>query len=169
MWVGLRSRQCERARELASLLLDGEVSELEEALLRTHRSRCADCEAFARGLTGLTGELRAAPLETPSRPFALPRRPRTALRGVQFAAAAAAAVAIVAGVSSMLTVLGPTAGQTRSPQAVAAAGNSDLKELRTLRRNELVFASTVSARQSGGGLLNPALETARGPRAHGGL
>src|SRR4051812_41551245 len=148
MWVGLRSRQCERARELASLRLDGEISELEEALLRTHQGRCADCDAFARSLGGFTGELRAAPLESPSRPFALPRRPRVALRSVQFAAAAAA-IAVVAGVGSMLAVLGSPAGQTRLPERVGAAGNGDLRELRSLRRNELVFASTVNAQQAG--------------------
>src|SRR4051812_29161412 len=168
MWVGLRSRQCERARELASLRLDGEISELEEALLRTHQGRCADCEAFARSLGGFTGELRAAPLESPDRPFALPRRPRVALRSVQFAAAAAA-IAVVAGVGSMLAVLGSPAGQTRFPNnGAGVAGNSDVKELRSLRRSELVFVSSVDS-HTGSGLLNPALETARGPRAHGGL
>src|SRR4051812_3122963 len=101
MWVGLRSRQCERARELASLRLDGEISELEEALLRTHQGRCADCHAFARRLGGFTGELRAAPLESPGKSFTLPRRPRVALRSVSFAAAAAA-VAVVVGVGSIL-------------------------------------------------------------------
>jgi hypothetical protein len=149
MWVGMRSRQCERARELASLRLDGEISELEEALLRTHQGRCAECDAFARSLGGFTGELRAAPLESPSRPFALPRRPRVALRSVQFAAAAAA-IAVVAGVGSMLAVLGSPAGQTRFPnENVGAAGNGDLRELRSLRRNELVFASTVNTQPSG--------------------
>jgi hypothetical protein len=149
MWVGLRSRQCERARELASLRLDGELSELEEALLRTHQGRCADCDAFVRSLVGFTGELRAAPLESPSRPFTLPRRPRVALRSVQVAAAAAA-IAVVAGVGSMLAVLGSPAGQTRFPDHVGAAGNGDLRELRSLRRNELVFASTVKAQQQAG-------------------
>jgi hypothetical protein len=169
MWVvGLRSRQCERARELASLRLDGELSELEEALLRTHQGRCADCDAFARSLGGFTRELRAAPLESPSRSFTLPRRQRVALRSVQFAAAAAA-IAVVAGVGSILTVLGAPAGQTRLPQGVGAAGNGDLRELRNLRRSELVFASAVNAGRLGVASRNPALETARGSRAHGGV
>ena len=149
MWVrGLRSTQCERARELASLRLDGELSELESALLRTHRSRCAECEAFALSLEGFTRELRAATFEQPVRSFNLPRRRRTALRSVQVAAAAAAIV-VVAGVGSMLAVLGSPTGQTRLPQITGASGNGDLRELRTLRRHNLVFASQVLSEQSG--------------------
>jgi predicted anti-sigma-YlaC factor YlaD len=167
MWIGLRSRQCERARELASLRLDGELSELEEALLRTHQSRCGACHAFSRSLTAFTGELRNAPLQPPRRPFALPRRPRVTTRPMRFAAAAAAAIAVVAGAGTMVAELGSPAGET-PPVGVGAAGKTDLLKLRQLRRNELVVASAVNG-SAAGVVQNPALETVRGPRAHGGI
>jgi hypothetical protein len=140
MWVS-RTRQCERARELAALRLDGEISELEDALLRTHQERCPECRAFAAGIEGFTTVLRAAPLERP-RPVGLPRRTRTALRSVQFAAAAAA-IAVVAGVGSMLAMLSSPASQSRLPEISGSFRNDDLAEVRRLRRNELVFRSEI--------------------------
>ena len=40
------SQQCETSREWVSLRLDGELSELEEAMLRRHVAGCADCRTF---------------------------------------------------------------------------------------------------------------------------
>jgi predicted anti-sigma-YlaC factor YlaD len=54
------SVDCERARARASLGLDGELSEVEQALLRAHVGRCADCAAYAHDLERLTQELRSA-------------------------------------------------------------------------------------------------------------
>ena len=51
-------RRCDRAREYASLRLDGELSEFERALLDSHIERCPSCRAFADDLVGLTGQLR---------------------------------------------------------------------------------------------------------------
>ncbi len=144
MWVvSTRSSQCERTRELASLHLDCELSELEVALLRAHQSRCHECGAFVLSLGGFTRELRAAPLESPSRPVTLPRR-RTALRSVQFAAAAAA-VAAVAGVGSMLAILGSPGGPSHAPRAGQTSRSVNLAEIRRLRRDDLAFTSSVIA------------------------
>jgi hypothetical protein len=144
MWVrSFRTRQCERARELASRRLDCELSELEVALLRAHQSRCHECGAFALSLGGFTRELRAVPLESPSRPVNLPRR-RTALRSVQFAAAAAA-VAAVAGVGSMFAILGSPGGPSNTPRAGETSLSRNLAEMRRLRRNDLAFTSSVIA------------------------
>jgi predicted anti-sigma-YlaC factor YlaD len=92
--------ECARAREWASLRLDGQLSDFEEVLLEAHLARCDDCRAFAASISDLTAALRAAPLEQPELAFEAPRttRGRTfALRAVS----AAAAVAVV-GVSSLV-------------------------------------------------------------------
>jgi len=94
------SMECEHARRWASLALDGELSQVEEALLRAHVGRCADCAEFARDLDGLTQELRAAPPQRPRR--SIPARRRSAgMRTLQLGAAVAAAIAIAAGLGSL--------------------------------------------------------------------
>ena len=42
--------ECERARSRVSLGLDGELSEVEQAMLRAHVGRCAACAAFERDI-----------------------------------------------------------------------------------------------------------------------
>src|SRR5262245_25845893 len=101
MWAGLGSRKWDRERGLVSMGPDGALSELEDALVRNHLGRCADCNSFAVGIEGFTGVLRAAPAEQPSRPVSLPRRSRSVFRSVQFGAAAAAVAAVV-GLGSVL-------------------------------------------------------------------
>jgi predicted anti-sigma-YlaC factor YlaD len=61
------SNECERARSRASLGLDGELSQVEQALLRRHIVRCASCAEFERRLVALTLEIRRAPLQRPAR------------------------------------------------------------------------------------------------------
>jgi hypothetical protein len=92
------TRQCERARECASLRLDGELSEFEQALLNAHLGRCDACRSFADELEGVTTRIRDAELETLEHPVALPSRRRISARPVEIAAAAAL----------MLTALGVT-------------------------------------------------------------
>jgi predicted anti-sigma-YlaC factor YlaD len=94
------SMECERARRWASLGLDGELSQVEEALLRAHVGRCAACADFALELDGLTQELRTAPFQRPRR--SMPARRRTSgMRGLRLGAAVAAAIAIAAGLGSL--------------------------------------------------------------------
>jgi predicted anti-sigma-YlaC factor YlaD len=95
--LGARARRCDRAREWISLELDGELSEFERIVLEAHAARCDDCRTFRLELRGISGELRAAPLERLGRAVVLPRRPARSRRAIQFAAAAAAAVAVGAG------------------------------------------------------------------------
>jgi len=54
---------CERAREWASLELDGELSTFESALLESHLEDCRTCSEFRSAISGFTGALRAAPHE----------------------------------------------------------------------------------------------------------
>jgi predicted anti-sigma-YlaC factor YlaD len=96
----VRSRECERARALASIGLDGELSQVGQAALRAHVGRCATCAAFARNLGALTQELRAAPLERPPVAPAPSSRSRSTTRALQLGAAAAA-VMLAAGLGSL--------------------------------------------------------------------
>jgi predicted anti-sigma-YlaC factor YlaD len=94
----VRPAACERARAWVSLRLDGELSELERALLDAHLAGCGDCRAAATGVEGQTRAMRAAPLEPlPATPV-LPRlRSRGSLRS--FYAAAASTLVVFAGLT----------------------------------------------------------------------
>jgi anti-sigma factor RsiW len=105
--------ECERARTWASLGLDGELSQVEQALLRAHVGRCAACAEFARDLDGLTQELRRAPLERPAAEAVPERRRHSGRRMLQLGAAAAAVV--------LAAAFGSLAGSLTSEQPTAAA------------------------------------------------
>src|SRR5882757_8544123 len=103
---------CERACRWASLRVDGELSELESALLDDHLGRCRSCRAFARGVEDVAAALASARLERPA-PLALvipSRRRRPSVRS-----AAAAALVVVAGVAA--AVIGGLAGHPPSASA----------------------------------------------------
>jgi anti-sigma factor RsiW len=116
------SRQCETAREWASLRLDGELSELEEAMLRRHVACCPDCGAFAEAAESFTARLRSASLETLASVFdAVPqstgRRRFVGVGAVAAALAASAAVLFAPGLAG-----GPTPVQLSD----AGAGTADV-------------------------------------------
>src|SRR5204862_2946229 len=78
---------CARARFWASLRLDGELSELEGALVDAHLARCLECAAYASGSAGAITALREAPLEVPRPVVVHVHRPGR--RAVAFVMAAA--------------------------------------------------------------------------------
>ena len=117
----VQTPKCERARIWVSLRLDGELSELEEVSLRAHVARCATCAGFALDVDALTTELRAAPLQQPAHPIALPRRRSTALRVLQLSAAAAAIV-LAAGLGSLAGSL--SSGGTATVAVARVAGGN---------------------------------------------
>ena len=92
---------CERAREWASLRLDGELSELERALLEAHTKRCEACAAYVVEIGAITKAVRRADLERLPRPIDLPLRRRVgwSSRVLQSGAATAAVVAATAGLA----------------------------------------------------------------------
>jgi hypothetical protein len=129
--------QCRRTRELVSLELDGELSELESARLEAHLENCASCRELKTELGGLTLALRAAPLETLERPIALPRHSRFALRPLQVGAAAAA-VAVAAGLAGVVgTVRSNAPAQPRFISGTSGPADG-LDALRSVRRLELI-------------------------------
>jgi predicted anti-sigma-YlaC factor YlaD len=96
MLIPVPPSECMRAREAASVRLDGELSELDALRLDAHLRRCAACREFADHATAVTAELRAAPLQRPAAlRFEPSRRHARALR--MHAATAAAAAVVIAG------------------------------------------------------------------------
>lgn len=91
-----QSQQCETSREWVSLRLDGELSELEEAMLRRHVAGCADCRTFEEAAESFTTRLRSAPLETVPPVFEAGRQGTGRRRFVGVGAAAAALAASAA-------------------------------------------------------------------------
>lgn len=130
---------CERARRWASLRTDGELSELEHALLDAHLARCGSCRAFARVTVELAGALASAPLERSGRLSLVPSRPRR-LTGVVRTTLAAASVAAV-GAATVVVGVGRQAAAVpvRTVAMVAAADTPN--ELRVLRRPALIGSS----------------------------
>jgi hypothetical protein len=128
---------CARARFWVSLRVDGELSELEGALLDAHLARCADCAAFAAGATASTAWLRDADLERPAPiRIAVPRQPRRAAAGL-VAAAALMAIGLVAG---FVHGTGSTAGRSTAlrPAVSVVSSMETPDELRRLRRTSLL-------------------------------
>ena len=115
--------ECDRARARASLALDGELSQVEQAVLRAHVGRCAACAGFARDLDALTREIRTTPLERPYVAGMPPRRRSNGMRTLQLGAAAAA-IAAAAG-------LGSLAGSLTSPQGAPVVANPTASLQRT--------------------------------------
>jgi anti-sigma factor RsiW len=137
------AHECRSTRELVSLELDGELSELGRARLETHISACAACRALKVELEGLTLALRSAPLEPLGRPVALPQRVRLFLRPLQVGAAAAA-VALVAGLAGVLGTLRAGGPAQRVPSVQTGEG---LDALRAVRRTQLLRTAHQAAPQ----------------------
>ena len=125
-----RNGRCERARQWASLRIDGELSELEDALLEKHLEGCASCSAFAIRLAATTGAIRAAPQEQPKIEYPRFERPVIRLpvgRRVAIVAIAAAA-ALGAFVGSSLQKPGPDRGPA-GPQLSFRTDQNLLRQL----------------------------------------
>jgi predicted anti-sigma-YlaC factor YlaD len=138
-----KGQLCDRARRWASLRVDGELSELETALLDAHLGRCDGCRAFAREADGIAAALRAVamePLEEPLVVAVAPRAPR--LRALQVATAAAL-VLVAAVVGSALGVASRSGASStaKAPRHVAVVASGETADnLRRLRRAGLVQA-----------------------------
>jgi anti-sigma factor RsiW len=118
--TGQNERGCERARAWVSLGLDGELSQLEQALLAAHLRRCEPCAASAAEARALAAELRSAPLERPGIRFELPPR-APARRG----RTVAVRLALAATLAALAAGLGVLAGSV-DPGGNAPAPDSDV-------------------------------------------
>ena len=102
-------RMCERAREWASLRLDGELSELEQALLAAHLVRCESCAVYSGNVATTTEVIRTAELEPLHHPVALPLRRRRigiTARALQASTGAAAVLAAAVGLGTLFGSFG---------------------------------------------------------------
>jgi anti-sigma factor RsiW len=126
---------CARARFWASLRIDGELSELEGALLDAHLARCVDCSVLAEGFSASTAALRSAPLAQIA-PVAIDL-PRSQRRLVGLIAVVAV---LVLGVITGGIVRGQVSHDAGStPRAVVAVASFDTPDqLRALRRTTLL-------------------------------
>jgi predicted anti-sigma-YlaC factor YlaD len=124
------SADCERARQWASIELDGELSTFERVLLRAHLAHCPPCRAFGEQTSGLTHALRAAPLEQLEQPIQIGRM-RRRLRLRLAPAAAAMAVAFV-GVGSILATSAVRSSSVGTGNVQAAAINTAPAALETM-------------------------------------
>jgi len=137
--------RCERARAWASLRVDGELSELQSALLDAHLGRCSACREFAHGAEDLAAVLASARLERPAR-LELVLPPRGRLRALGRTALAAGAVA-AASVAATLTGVSIGDGTARASRPVAMVTAVDTpNELRALRRPLLVVSNRTIPR-----------------------
>jgi predicted anti-sigma-YlaC factor YlaD len=124
---------CDRMRELFSVALDGEVSELEEARLNAHLAVCAGCSTYAAAASAAARLLRETPLEEMSTLIVLPGRRLAFARKLQVAAAAAA-VAVTVGLSVAVGTI-TTSSPSRSHTAASSANlRFPDQELRLLQR-----------------------------------
>jgi predicted anti-sigma-YlaC factor YlaD len=149
---GTSAFACRRVRELVSLQLDGELTELEEAQLTSHLGRCPECTDFRARLEPVTAALRTAPLEPLERLIQLPRRRQLLVRPLQVGAAAAA----VAVAASLAVLLGPqrTSGVSVNlpyPHA-QAQGIAELRLLRQVRRARILTPPAPPKTKAGGHL-----------------
>ena len=120
-------RDCERARQWASLEVDGELSPFELVLLESHTSACPGCRVFRGDVGRVTTELRGRPLQPLTHPVEIRQASRARFR----IAPAAAALAVAAvGLGSILASV-----QVRPPQA---AGDGQTEASGTTRvRNSI--------------------------------
>lgn len=114
----VHSPACERARVWASQELDGELSPLERAALRSHLVDCPGCRAFAAAVRTVTGELRSAPCAVPE-PLPLPQA--RARRRPYVLASAAAAVAAAVALGSLIGTLTRGGTGAAAPHATRGA------------------------------------------------
>jgi anti-sigma factor RsiW len=114
---GVLNGGCARAQAWASLELDGELSQLESALLEAHLRRCAACAVSVADLRSLTAAIREAPLEEPAEPtfVATPAREVSRPRALAVRIAVAATLAALAG--GLGVVAGTVSGGSGEPTA----------------------------------------------------
>jgi putative zinc finger protein len=135
MALRMQPRNCDRARAWVSLRLDGEISEIEDALLDAHLRRCASCREFEESVRGAVVVLRAQPLEQIDHAVVVAGRRRVPVRLGAVASVAAVAAAVV-GVTTVVSTQAWKTPSAHSPAPLPAAITSDdqdLKQLRALR------------------------------------
>jgi Putative zinc-finger len=137
------SARCERAREYASLAVDGELSQFEHVLLRAHLEGCAGCRSYNSGLVATTERLRNAPLERLD-PITLPSRQRVvSFRSVQ-AGLAAALVVTAIGLGGLLSTIGSSDAVPPQAQLPDMVERREMRDINRIRLQEIATHVTTS-------------------------
>jgi predicted anti-sigma-YlaC factor YlaD len=136
----LEQKRCERARQWSSLRLDGELSELEEALLDRHLEACSDCLSFDGRLRSAASSLRQTPPEPPLVSFRVPNRPRRRVAVPTGRRAAVVAIAAALALGSLVgSQLHRPASNTRTQEPqVSLLTRSDMNQLRQIPRGRQI-------------------------------
>jgi anti-sigma factor RsiW len=138
--------ECDRARELASRHLDGDLSEFDASALRTHLRDCAECAEVAAAMESVTSGIRrsarlqpAAPrpvVVSAARPRARRRRPA---RSLLVTAAALTATAAAAGAGAFVASQAQrTTAQPAHTQTIAELAPLD-HQFRSIREGKLLL------------------------------
>ena len=130
------TKQCERARECASLHLDGELSEFEQALLVAHLARCEPCRSFANELESITNHVRSTPLARLEQPVAVPSRRRLVTRRPVEVAAVAALMLVALGIAGSLRTVN-SSSPSLSFGAPGVSNTLESREFSDIRRDML--------------------------------
>jgi anti-sigma factor RsiW len=150
----LEDQGCDRARAWASLELDGELSQLESALLASHVRRCAPCATAVAEMRAATSLLRAAPPEALSRPLTIAAPPA---RRRPLAVRLALAATLAALAASLGVLAGSVGGDSPRP-APPAGGDIALLPTQDEERDD----SRRLRPQPGGPLVQPLAPAGRG-------
>lgn len=99
--------ECDRARELASRKLDGDLTEFDLGVLRMHLRDCGECAQVAAAMEGLTRRIRRSARLQPAAPrpvvvSAARGRRRRSARSLLVTAGALAATAAAAGAGAVV-------------------------------------------------------------------
>jgi predicted anti-sigma-YlaC factor YlaD len=150
-----RTVVCDRTREWISLALDGELSELERALMDAHLRRCHGCQRVEAEMQGFASWLRASPLEHLDAPVWLPPRSRGLLRRAQQRAVPVISAGLAASVAVGLALTIPNRADVgrQSERALVAAALAvdsssepmgDLRLIPSAQRRHIIAAVVVS-------------------------
>jgi len=131
----LSESHCDRAREWSSLRVDGELSEIEDALLEKHLGGCPDCRSFEADLHSVAHVLRSSPPEVSAFAFRMPARPAVRFPVSRRLAVAAVAVALALG-SFVGSMLERPATLRKQPAHQVSWLTHDLTQLRQLPRQQ---------------------------------
>jgi predicted anti-sigma-YlaC factor YlaD len=159
MYLGFPNRSdCDRARELASRSLDGDLTEFDLGILRTHLRECAACAEVAAAMGEITERVRTAVPMDPAPPDVvahvhmsaqpidirsgrqLQRRPARGTRHrIAATAVAITAAAAAAGAGALVASQGHrTAAQVRHPTTLAELAPLD-HQFRSIHEGKLLL------------------------------